>query len=240
MRHGAWTARPDSRMPCRVAALVLAAVSFTAAAFAQVPGPESFAQEPRTPLELWGAIDYLSRTGQSPKAVPYLDKFLKSQPSDEDFVEIRDRYGIGSILRLADDPTTRRFAEPISGKLADAAQRHATQPERLARFVAGLTGTPGGTGFRGRAAQGSRSLRGSGPGGSPQASGNHPRGSRDAGAQHGPARPLGGSAAPGGARQRRRRPGGRRGHGPGAYRRSASGAFPDLPGLGGRVRSRGS
>ena len=107
-----------------------------------MPGPESFAQEPRTPLELWSAIDYLSRTGQGPKAVPYLDKFLKSQPSDENFVEIRDRFGIGSILRLADDPATRRFAEPLAGKLADAAQRYATQPDRLAQFVAGLTGTP--------------------------------------------------------------------------------------------------
>ena len=125
-----------------VAALVLSAVGFTAAARAQVPGPESFAQEPRTPLELWSAIDYLSRTGQSPKAVPYLDKFLKGQPSDEDFVAIRDRYGIGSILRLADDPSTRRFAEPLTAKLAAAAQRHAIEPERLARFVADLTGSP--------------------------------------------------------------------------------------------------
>jgi hypothetical protein len=24
---------------------------------AQMPGPESFAQEPKTPVELWGAID---------------------------------------------------------------------------------------------------------------------------------------------------------------------------------------
>jgi len=37
---------------------------------AQAPGPNSFAREPRTPLELWSAIDYLARTGQSKKAVP--------------------------------------------------------------------------------------------------------------------------------------------------------------------------
>jgi CheY-like chemotaxis protein len=125
-----------------VAVMVLATVSFAVRAIAQVPGPESFAQEPRTPLELWSAIDYLCRTGQSAKAVPYLDKFIKSQPSDENLVEIRDRFGIGSILRLTDDPATRRFAEPITGKLADAAQRYATQPDRLARFIASLTGTP--------------------------------------------------------------------------------------------------
>ena len=125
-----------------VAALVLAAVSLTAASFAQVPGPELFAQEPRTPLELWSAIDYLSRTGQGPKAVPYLERFLKSQTSDENLIEIRDRYGVGSILRLADDPATRRFADPVASRLADAAQRYATRPDRLAHFVSGLTGTP--------------------------------------------------------------------------------------------------
>lgn len=125
-----------------LAVLVPATAGLSSPTFAQVPGPESFAQEPRTPLELWSAIDYLDRTGQSPKAVPYLERFLKTQTSDEDFVEIRNRHGIGSILRLADNPATARFAEPISRMMADASQRYATQPERLAGFVAGLTGTP--------------------------------------------------------------------------------------------------
>ena len=69
--------------------------------------------EPRTPLELWDAADYLVRTGQASKAVPYLDKFLKSQPDDATLLAIRDRYGPGSILRLDDDPETRPFAQPL-------------------------------------------------------------------------------------------------------------------------------
>ncbi|MGO9599766.1 MAG: HEAT repeat domain-containing protein [Isosphaeraceae bacterium] len=108
---------------------------------AQAPGPNSFAREPRTPLELWSAIDYLARTGQSKKAVPYLERFTKSQPDDATLIEIRDRYGIGSVLRLLDEPATRPRAQLLADKLALAGRRHATQPERIARAIEGLTGT---------------------------------------------------------------------------------------------------
>src|SRR5262245_5905261 len=76
---------------------------------AQAPGPELFAKEPRSPLELWEAADYLIRTGQAVKAVPYLDRFQKGRPDDATLVAIRDRYGPGSFLRLDDDPATRPF-----------------------------------------------------------------------------------------------------------------------------------
>ena len=52
------------------AAIVLAIFSLQVETVAQVPGPESFAQEPRTPMELWSAIDYLTRTGQSQEGGP--------------------------------------------------------------------------------------------------------------------------------------------------------------------------
>ena len=89
-------------------------------AFAQAPGPESFAQEPKSPIELWSAIDYLVRTGQSKKAVPYLDRFIKSKPNDESLMQIRDQFGIGSILRLADDPATTTFTKPASELMTQA------------------------------------------------------------------------------------------------------------------------
>ena len=122
-------------------AVALAGLNAPTPALAQAPGPESFAQEPRTPMELWSAIDYLVRTGQSKKAVPYLDTFMKSQADDATLVEIRDKYGAGSILRLADQPATSKYAQPLAERLTAAVRRHATQPERISRAVAGLTGT---------------------------------------------------------------------------------------------------
>ncbi|HZW30278.1 MAG TPA: hypothetical protein VFF52_06180 [Isosphaeraceae bacterium] len=109
---------------------------------AQAPGPELFAREPRTPLELWEAADYLIRTGQAPKAVPYLDRLQKSQPDDAAWIAIRDRYGPGSFLRLDNDPVTRPFAQPFVDALAAAVRRYVANPDRIARFVAELTQTP--------------------------------------------------------------------------------------------------
>jgi len=122
-------------------AVALAGLNLPAPALAQAPGPESFAQEPRTPTELWSAIDYLVRTGQSKKAVPYLETFVKSQTDDATLVEIRDKYGAGSILRLADQPATSKYAQPLVERLTAAVRRYTTQPERIAQAVAGLTGT---------------------------------------------------------------------------------------------------
>ncbi len=92
-------------------------------------------------MELWSAIDYLVRTGQSKKAVPYLDRFAKGQVDDATLVEIRDKYGAGSILRLADDPATNKYAQPLVERLMAAVSRFALEPERMSRAVAELTGT---------------------------------------------------------------------------------------------------
>src|SRR5262249_39444515 len=109
---------------------------------AQPPGPELFAREPRTPMELWEAADYLIRTGQAKLAVPYLDRLQKTQPDDAAWIAIRDRYGPGSFLRLDSDPLTRPFARPFADALAAAVRRHVTNSDRLARYIAELTQTP--------------------------------------------------------------------------------------------------
>ena len=111
-------------------------------ALAQAPGPELFAKEPRTPLELWDAVDYLLRTNQAKKALPYIDRFMKSKPDDTTLIAIRNRYGPGSILRLNDDAATRPFAQPMAEAMVAAAHKYATRPERIAQFVSELTRTP--------------------------------------------------------------------------------------------------
>src|SRR4051812_13558974 len=101
-------------LSCVVALLwALAAVWFSFEARGQAPGPETFAKTPTTPMELWDAADYLVRTGQVAQAVPYLNQFVRSQPDDETLLAIRDRYGVGSILRLEDHPQTRGVARTV-------------------------------------------------------------------------------------------------------------------------------
>src|SRR5690349_3803920 len=129
---------PSHRLIVMFAAAALWAVAApwpTFEAWGQVPGPEVFAKTPTTPMELWDAADYLVRTGQPAKAVPYLNQFLEGQPDDETLLKIRDRYGAGSVLRLDDYPETRPLAKRVVDLLAAAQQRNATRPERINAFI---------------------------------------------------------------------------------------------------------
>lgn len=131
--------RPIASLAAAAGLVLTLALALAPGAAAQPPGPESFGKVPTTPLELWDAADYLVRTGQAPRAVPYLNKFLAGKPDDATLIAIRDRFGARSILRLQDDPSTRALAEPLAAMLAQATRRHSTRPERLARFIADLT-----------------------------------------------------------------------------------------------------
>ena len=110
-------------------------------ALAQVPGPEIFAKPPTTPLELWDAIDYLVKTDQAPKAVPYIKTFLKNKPDDASLIKIRDAYGYGSMLRLQDYPSTRESAGVIVEMVIAATKRVVSDPARVKAAIGLLTGS---------------------------------------------------------------------------------------------------
>ena len=105
---------------------------------APVP-PPSFGREPVTPLETWEVVDYLVRIGQPDQAGPYLKRFLDGTPDDATLLQIRDTYGPGTILRLADYPSTAPYSAPLADRLNRATVRAATDPARLDRFIAALT-----------------------------------------------------------------------------------------------------
>jgi HEAT repeat protein len=138
----AGAARHTAGLAALTLTLVLIAPGVSTIALAQAPGPELFAKEPSTPVELWDAIDYLLRTNQPKKALPYIDRFIKSKPDDATLISIRNRFGPGSVLRLNDDAETRPFAQPIVEAMVAAARKYATRPERIAQFVNELTKTP--------------------------------------------------------------------------------------------------
>ena len=75
------------------------------------------------------------------KALPYIDRFVKSKPDDATLIAIRNRYGPGSILRLSDDAVTRPFAQPIAEAMVAAVRKYTTQPERVRQLISDLTRT---------------------------------------------------------------------------------------------------
>ena len=129
--------------PACVAALASLAIGpATGVATAQAPGLERFARQPETPSELWNAITYLTRVGRTDQALPLLDRFVESDPDDATLLEIRDRYGVGSILRLEDDPRTAPRVAELLVRINDAAARAARDPARIDRGIALLGGSP--------------------------------------------------------------------------------------------------
>jgi len=128
---------PSARVAL-VLALVLAPVT-APTAMAQVPGVKDFYREPQNPLETWEVVNHLIRIGQPDQAVPYIKKFLAFNPDDAAILEVRDEYGTGSILGLADYPETRPYAKTLADRLAQATTRTATDPARIARFLPALS-----------------------------------------------------------------------------------------------------
>ncbi|RUL83411.1 HEAT repeat domain-containing protein [Tautonia sociabilis] len=133
----------------RVVAALAAALSAVGAiglgpveATAQAPGLETFAKQPETPLELWDAISYLGRVGRFDQAAPLLDRFLQADPDDATMLEIRDRFGVGSILRLQDDPRTSRSVAGLLDRLTAASRRTARREDRIREAIRLLTGSP--------------------------------------------------------------------------------------------------
>jgi hypothetical protein len=125
---------------CSVA-VILAFATAIPAALGQTPGTESFAKTPKTPFELWDAIDYLVRVGHPDQAVPYINTFIKANPDDSTLAAIQDKYGIGSILRLDDHPVTQELGKKLATIFDAAARREAVRPARIEKFVAALTGS---------------------------------------------------------------------------------------------------
>ena len=108
-------------------------------ALAQIPAKDAFSGEPKTPLETWEVASYLMRIGQPAQAAPYFKKFLDAKPDDATLLEVRDSYGVGSILSLSDHPETRPYAKLLADRLAEASTRNAADPARIDKFVAGLS-----------------------------------------------------------------------------------------------------
>ena len=127
--------RGRSRCRRRARGLALAIAGLTAAVDAQVPGPESFAQEPPDADGALGRgrLPGPDRAGQAGGPVP---RQVRREPARRRDLDRRSATGtgLGSILRLDDDPATRPFAEPLVDE-AGGGRAAACDPARADRPV---------------------------------------------------------------------------------------------------------
>lgn len=107
------------------------------------PATESpLAIEPQTPREFFRAAELMVDLGLNDLAKDYLARLVSSQPTDEELLEIRDRFGIATVLRFANTNSLNPAAGDLLKAVNAASQRKANDPNRIDRLVSELAGSP--------------------------------------------------------------------------------------------------
>jgi CheY-like chemotaxis protein len=130
------------------------AVAFLIALFAPARGQDNrlFFKKPETVPEFYRALQYEIAVGKFDLAADFLEGFLGKNPTDEDLIQLEEKYGISSFLRLltidkwVDDPKAnaeiRKKAAALVERVGDVVRKNLADPKRLARFIKNLSGTP--------------------------------------------------------------------------------------------------
>jgi CheY-like chemotaxis protein len=111
-----------------------------------------FFKPPETAPEFWWALKFEIRQGKFAPAAEYLKGFIEKGPTDQELLDIEEKEGLSSFLRLrviskwSDDPkiTTqaRENVEKVIDMVAAAQKKLLGDPGRIDKFVANLSATP--------------------------------------------------------------------------------------------------
>jgi CheY-like chemotaxis protein len=129
-------------------------VAFLMALFAPARGQDNrlFFKKPETVPEFFRAIQYELEVGKYDLAAEFLDGFLAKNPTDEDLIQLEEKYGISAFLRLlaidkwVDDAKAnaefKKKAATLVERVGDVVRKNLADPKRLAKFIKNLSGTP--------------------------------------------------------------------------------------------------
>ena len=98
--------------------------------------------EPKTPGEFFDAAVLTDRLYRPSLAKRYLEKLLQSNPSDDVLIELRNKYGPGVFLHLADEQALKPVGTQLLEKVTSALRKHEEDPAFLDSLIAGLQGGP--------------------------------------------------------------------------------------------------
>lgn len=132
--------------------LVLALLAVCAASVARTqeppglpatdPEPSPLLGEPKTPKELFSASVLLVELGRFDLAKAYLDQFLAADPSEDQYLALREKFGTGEFLRLARVKELNPAARTILERLNEISRKQAEDPVFVDRLVERLFGRP--------------------------------------------------------------------------------------------------
>ncbi|MBW3540588.1 MAG: HEAT repeat domain-containing protein [Planctomycetes bacterium] len=94
--------------------------------------------EPKTPQELFRATTLMVRLARPELARLYLEKFMAAAPDDALLLELRDKHGPATFLRLARVPELKPLSTQLLDRVNDAFRRQGADPARIDRLLADL------------------------------------------------------------------------------------------------------
>jgi HEAT repeat protein len=109
---------------------------------AEVPEESPLLVEPKTPAEFFDAAVLTDRLYRPALAKRYLQKLLQLNPSDDVLIELRNKYGPGVFLRLADEAALKPASTQLLERVTAALRKHEDDPAFLDSLIAGLQGAP--------------------------------------------------------------------------------------------------
>lgn len=129
----------------------LVCLAVLAAGLAPALAQDPRVEPPKSPAEWFAALEFELNNGQFEAGLFYLRGFLSSNPSDKQLVEIEHDRGFAAFLRLrtirwsADpkvDAEGRQLADQAVERANAAVRKELGDPQRIARYIANLTGSP--------------------------------------------------------------------------------------------------
>lgn len=105
-------------------------------------------KEPKKPLQIYTEFRLILSEGKFDIAAVYLEEFLKSNPSDDDFLAIEKQYGttafqqLRTVPRYSDDPARekriRELIEELNRRAKEVTDKVLRNKERVLKFIANL------------------------------------------------------------------------------------------------------
>jgi CheY-like chemotaxis protein len=111
-----------------------------------------FFKKPQTAQEFWDALKFEIDVGRYDLAAGHLHAMLARKPSDQDLVDLHDKYGMATFLRLrnirtwsdnaAANAQAKKDVDAFIQLVTAAVQKKLSDPKRIEMFVQNLSASP--------------------------------------------------------------------------------------------------
>jgi len=96
--------------------------------------------EPKTPEELFAAVDLMLRLAQPKLARKYLQQLMDANPGDDVLNKIRDKQGVATFIKFSNTDALKPLSIELLNKSNDAFRKRGADPKRIDKLINDLRG----------------------------------------------------------------------------------------------------